>query len=61
MLEQYQIIALLHIIIILPIMGYIGYKVYNEEPMNEMVKGLIYVMVFMAVWGGMYHSRFLFI
>lgn len=59
MLEQYQIIALIHIIIIFPIMSYIGYKVYKEEPMNETMKGLIYVMVFMGIWGGMYHSRYL--
>ena len=52
MLNQYQLINLLHILIIAPLLTYIAYKGYYKEEINS----IFYVILFIfAVWSFVYH------
>lgn len=57
MLNQYQLINLLHILIIAPLLFYIAYKGYYKEEINP----IFYILLFIfALWALLYHLIKLF-
>ncbi len=52
MLNKYQLINLLHIIIIAPFLAYIAYMGYNQKPVSKFVYILLFLL---AIWAFIYH------
>ena len=60
---SYVIIAILHIIIILPIIGLLAFQVQQTHETKQYTRvdpNLSYLVLFLAVWGAAYHSKVLY-
>ncbi len=52
MLNQYQWISLLHIVVIAPFLAYIAYKGYKDEEVSKTTYILLFLL---AAWAFFYH------